>query len=37
LQAAPQLAGSYTNVTGALSPFLLNPSNVQVFYRVQIR
>jgi hypothetical protein len=36
LQSARQLAGPYTNLTGALSPFTLTPSPSPQFFRVKV-
>jgi hypothetical protein len=35
LQAAPFAAGTYTNVTGASSPYPVSPTGPALFYRVK--
>jgi hypothetical protein len=35
LQAAPEVTGSYTNVSGATSPYLTTPTAARMFYRLQ--
>lgn len=37
LQSAPAANGPYTNVTGAISPFVLAPSGGQQFFRVKVQ
>jgi hypothetical protein len=37
LQSAPTVAGSYTNITGATSPYTLGPSGDQQYFRVKVQ
>jgi hypothetical protein len=37
LQAAVTVNGTYTNVPGAASPYIISPAAAQQFYRVKVR
>jgi hypothetical protein len=37
LQSAPNVTGTYTNITSATSPYTNNPTAGQQFFRVQVR
>lgn len=37
LQASPTVNGTYTNVPGATSPYLISPAPARQFYRVKVR
>jgi hypothetical protein len=37
LQASPTVNGTYTDVPGATSPYLISPAPVRQFYRVKVR
>jgi hypothetical protein len=37
LQSATNVLGPYTDVSGALSPYTVTPSEAQPYYRVRVR